>query len=346
MAKEKEEFAKKRLQQTLDWIQALTRNIEYRQDYELLRNGQKHDLDLMTKYGISHVVDPRSPVLRSLLVRSYDELGNEMQDYVRGEYDDFFVQDWAVDLVPYDRNWIREDKDGKAVLDFKAQLEHERYILLRIDLTKNKDRIMFEVEDCIDDHVQYVDKPDGRNKPDAKINRYLVWDEFISLGSLKKVARKYYVDESTVRKAYYRAVRDITGEQYDPAEHNKRQIQKEQLRKYCSICDERDRCIDPCPLVFGYADKDKVGQHDTTITDLMNACEKNESSSDDNCRPLEEANMGRDPKLDHEQSLIQRERMKDINQLLGSHFDSFEDMIDNLTNLQKTILSKHPEIFG
>jgi hypothetical protein len=341
MRKEKAELEARRLQQTISWIQALIRTVEYRQDYELRAKGRKHDLDLMMKYGIAFVVDPHSPIFKLLLVRDYISLDEDLREHIREDYQDFFNHDWAVEMVSADRDWIRTDKKGKTIFDYAGRLKAQRYMLLNIDLTKSKDRIMAEVEDFINDYAKYTDKPTGRNKPGAKINRYLTWDEFIITRNLNEVARKYHVDPSTVRKAYYRAVEDITGKRYDPDEHSKRHIQKEQLEKYCEFCDERDTCTDVCPYILGYVDSERAGQFFTT-TDL-----EHERSTGNGDEIYSEGYVVSDnSSMSPEQSLEQEEKINIINQLLGTAFASLSDIeTGELTPGQLKILQDNRDIF-
>jgi len=335
LKKEKKRSASvRRIQATIDEIQAMTRNPEYREDYLLWKLGKMHDLEIMFKYGIAFVVDPESTFLKVTLLEPFEKLDSEWQGYIQDEFDCFFIREWASQsayIVPHDENWITQDGDGKTALNFKKKLRNDRFLTLEIDLSQKKERIMHEVEELVESYSGYVDKGRNRDTPDRAINRFLVWDEYKRLRSFKKIADKYICKPSTVTKAYNSAWQKIMDEKYDPKKHNKKRFTMAQLEKTCDICPERKKCNRLCPEVASFAQQDRYVKfdafHKTVFTEEI-----------ENITEEQEGKQSPDDFIEQSNLLVQ------VNQILGKDYASLDDALKSLSKKELNILHKHPTI--
>ena len=75
--------------------------------------------------------------------------------------------------------------------------------------------------------------------------------------SILEAARELKLHPSTLKMRYYKAYELIHGKQYEPGSI-KRSIRKQDLRKYCATCKDRETCKAPCPVVASYINQDKV----------------------------------------------------------------------------------------
>lgn len=313
----------RQLQAIIDDIQGMVRNPEYRKDYFLWKEKEKHDLEIMLKYGIAFVVDPDLPLLKDLTMVDWDDLNREMTKCIEDEFRYFFVRKWAwnsVRIVNHDENRIAEGHHGKLCLDYKKRLRNERYLCIEIDLSKKKEYIMQEIEELVDGYSGCVTRESGRKTPGRVINRFLVWDQYIRLRQFEKIAAAHKCGASTVRKAYFRAFAEIMLEEYNRDKHNKKHLTKSQLRMTCDKCESRATCDTPCPEVLAFIDQDRKGKFS-----IASAARAKQQISPD--RALENNDL-----------------LACINRRLGKTYTSLDDVNENLTQDEKIVLQRTPQI--
>jgi hypothetical protein len=304
----------RRIQATINFIQSMTRNPEYREDFLLWKSGKMHDLELMFKYGIAFVIDPASPLLKETLDKSFEELDSEWQGYVKEEFDTFFIREWAsqaVYVVPYNESWVSIDEDGKHRAHYERKLRDEQFLTLEIDLSQKKEYIMNEIENIIDEYSRYVSKDNSRDMPERTINRFFVWDEHIRSKSFETIAEENHCNVSTVEKAFKRAFRDIMDRDYDPnAQQDKYVISKAQLNVMCEVCPNLKNCDTICPDIEAFLEQDshavKDAFHKITFTGRAdNFTDKDDTLPDDLCATINKSINMKDK--DRDIDIIQKE---------------------------------------
>ncbi len=331
--KEKRSVSTRRIQKIIDNIQAMTRNPEYRQDFLLWQSEKMHDLEIMFKYGIAFVLDPNLPLLKSAMLKPYENLDPQLQKSIQEEFRDFFIREWrsqSVYIVDQNKDWITEMEDGKLHFDYKKRLRDGRFLTIEIDLSQKKDYIQQAVEELIDTYSKYVVKDSDRDTPGRVINRFLVWDEYNCLKSFKKISEQYKCNASTIRKAYLRAFSDIMLEDYDPNSHNRGRLTKAQLQKTCDTCPEYNECNVPCPQVLAFVEQDKYVRPCDALQKTM-FTNKTENIKD-----------SKSPEEEIEKS----ELLSLINKALNKNYTSLAEALNSLSKKDLSILQKDPRIIA
>lgn len=216
--------------------------------------SQKATSWFLSKYKLGLVVTPgfldkyAQEDLESLPVFNEDDSGVEV---------DLDEKPKMVELEP-----------GLFKHDYTACFKKNKILTLRIDLSKSKGELLQKVSGHIDFFGKYLPQSTSRKKGDHKIDRFLVWDEYAKIRSFSKMARDHNLDRTTIRKAYLRAFEDIMSEKFDSKKHDRRRLDKSQLKITCDICPQREPCDTPCPNILSYISQDEVRQHDLTVPEL------------------------------------------------------------------------------
>lgn len=263
---------------TNDRVQALIRNPEYLKDLHALQDIRRvkddsetrHEQksyrekynELITRYKITVPLDPE-------WVKKYSKETIESAA--------LFTDDYIAKVIPQNEARMVDVgtriEDGKEILtgrwDIGPHLRDGKYLLVELNLEEKKERILAKLESLIHLYRRHYAREVARDTESRKIDKFLVWDEYLSTRNFSQLARKHKVKVNTVRASYYRAFESIMGQEYDPNKHNRKIVKKEQLAITCDICKSRSKCKTLCPAVFAYADQDYVGQKERQSIDPL-----------------------------------------------------------------------------
>jgi hypothetical protein len=238
-------------------LQAIIRNPQYLKDMESYEKKHEYDENgnltnekeidelearIKKKYGLNSIIYP-------------DDYGFWITrpEQLRGyfEYEPVLLLDSWSTLVKRDKKLFEPE---------------DHWLTLSIDLRNPNRDLLERIKEIVNNERKQLGILVSRTKPDG-YDRFLVWDKYKETKSFAKVAKHFGTDESTVRKAYYRAFEDILGEKYDPQKHDRKKVEKEELETTCDQCERHDTCIDPCPDILSYIDQDKIKLRDLQLSD-------------------------------------------------------------------------------
>jgi hypothetical protein len=255
---------------SFDRVHALIRNPEYLRDLDYLKNPPRlapEEVDDRITKEIR--VGPHEERLKQFLNKYQlhvpldpkwvKKIPKELLENLA-----LFTDEFAARIIPHNHSKminlgtiVVDGKEGSfSKHDLSPNLRDGRYLTLEIDLRQNKEIIMAKVETIIDLFRKYSPRKSTRDTESRKIDKFRVWDEYLSIKNFSKIAEKYNKKEPTVRKAYYRAFELIMGEKYDFNKHNRQVIERTQLSKTCDVCEFHSTCDTLCPDVLGFVDQD------------------------------------------------------------------------------------------
>lgn len=276
-----------RLISRYDRLRALVRNPDFLLDLEFVKRGvipsnlkyehgepiKREDLERVDYSSLSKGFSPRavawflekyklSIVLTPELVEKYPP---QMWECAAIFTDD----DKGVRILFREDPKMIEVEEGLYKYDYSVCFKKSSTLTIKIDLSKNKTEIMDKISSHIDLFKKYVSPSKSRRKPDEKVDRFYVWDEYRKSRDFSEITRKFKIDRTTVRKAYLRAFQDILGEKYDPIKHDRRRIKKADLTFTCKKCPNRETCDTICPEVARYVTQDKRQRKERLISDIL-----------------------------------------------------------------------------
>jgi len=136
---------------------------------------------------------------------------------------------------------------------------HRKMMPVLIDLSFDKRDIFRNLSGMIDSYrLLFRKSPHGRDHA-SKFHLYAqVWDlrkgpykhTFPEIGKLLKLPI------STTKSRFRRAFTAIYGTSYVPGSLVKSQVRKDDLRRHCGKCPEREGCKEPCPDIIPYIMQD------------------------------------------------------------------------------------------
>jgi hypothetical protein len=155
----------------------------------------------------------------------------------------------------------------------KGLAPYER--VFKIDLRKKKNQILKEFERYLDE--AYFQK--GKSKTfDAKNKQYYswlaekqryrkeiwnhlkVWELRKQKKSFSNIAVALRISEDRAKKAFYRAFELTQKKKYNPQALRREiwVIRKEEIKKTCDTCPERQNCVTLCPEVLAFVNQDTL----------------------------------------------------------------------------------------
>jgi hypothetical protein len=201
-------------------VQALIRNPRYLKDLEEATSiinpegrqvkyfSHEKQKALLKKYGLGIILDPK--IWKELSPKSIESAA-------------IFLDDWTVNVIHPD--------NLKRTADDSVHIEDQDVLTIQLNLLAPKERLLKKVKEYISSYDD-ANRSKKRITEERKVDKFKVYDEYKIIKSFEKVAKKFHQDKSTVRKAYYRAVRAIEGFGL--------------FAIICSLCKLRSSCAEPC----------------------------------------------------------------------------------------------------
>ena len=166
----KEQFNKEgkkdpRLQKNYDKIQALIRTRAYQKDFRELDDLAATALETDNPDDHARYYDKQEEMMWKYRVNAL--IGDKPDDIIFltvGDIRNFFNEPTVTEIRASKPIELR-DKKGKLVgYDYSPNLVDGKYLLLKIDLTENRNSILINIKDKIDFYRKYVNRREIRNR--------------------------------------------------------------------------------------------------------------------------------------------------------------------------------------
>lgn len=153
----------------------------------------------------------------------------------------------------------------RTLHSLKKVKPYERFY--SVDLRKKKKQIIREFEEFLNNAYRYRDYlktetwgPDNSRLRAEAWTHLEVWKLRRKRLPFSKIAEQLKLTEDNAKKSFYRAYELTQGRKYDP-EMLKKQVwlvKKEELKKTCDKCPNRDTCTVLCPEILRFIDQDTL----------------------------------------------------------------------------------------